>query len=132
MGGQRNFWRNAAIIGLIHLMILIGLVKWGDHAQKPLTTSIQWINASALGSLSAETLPEIIPEIIMQEIIIPEVTGVLNQEIPMLRHEATDPVEDQIVDLVEIRIKEMRITGVMEIILLLSNKVSGLGSFKNI
>ncbi|MGI9088566.1 MAG: TonB family protein [Chthoniobacterales bacterium] len=64
MPRNRSFWRHAVVIGALHLVLLIALVKSSGHKQKPLATTVLWMNQNAIApsnvpSLAAATLPEL-------------------------------------------------------------------------
>ena len=44
-----SFWRNVAIIGVAHVVVLAGLLRWSATANKPLTTDIVWMEGGAPG-----------------------------------------------------------------------------------
>ena len=57
-----RFWRNVTLIGLIHIAILAGLMRWSSHAKKPAASEILWMDAgAAVASLAVASPPEATP-----------------------------------------------------------------------
>lgn len=48
MPRERSFWRNVAIIGTVHLLVLSGLLRWSASAKKPLPRDVVWMEGGAL------------------------------------------------------------------------------------
>ncbi|MEO5720544.1 MAG: TonB family protein [Chthoniobacterales bacterium] len=61
MSRELRFWRNVILIGVVHLVLLIGLARWGG-AKKPPRKDIVWMAAAAGLSSSAEPTPEPVVE----------------------------------------------------------------------
>ena len=51
---RRNapFWRNLALVGIVHVAVLLGLSRWSGKAQKLSASEIVWIDAGAMTSIS--------------------------------------------------------------------------------
>ena len=47
MSKPPRFWRNVALIGLAHVALVAGLVRWNREAVKPVTPNVVWMNTSA-------------------------------------------------------------------------------------
>src|SRR3954462_12402650 len=69
MSREANFWRNVALIGLLHVALLAGLIRWSRTADKPARSDILWIEggtpadkASAPGPAVAPSVAAPIPE----------------------------------------------------------------------
>lgn len=47
---RRNlrFWRNVAVIGVVHGAVLFGLARWGGEAKKATAAEILWMDAGAM------------------------------------------------------------------------------------
>ncbi len=60
MPHDRSFWRNLAIIGVVHLIVLAGVLRWSASATKPAATDVVWMDAGA-APITAES-PEPIAE----------------------------------------------------------------------
>jgi len=62
-----SFWRNVAIIGLAHVAVLTGVLRWSASAKKPVATDILWMEGGvgevaplvSQVSLPAPTLPDV-------------------------------------------------------------------------
>ena len=54
-----SFWRNVAIIGVVHGAVLFGLARWGGETKKATAAEIFWMDAGALASAE---VPAAIPE----------------------------------------------------------------------
>jgi TonB family protein len=52
------FWRNAGVIALVHVFVLVGLARWSGSAKPPLRTEIAWMDASAM-SAAASVPPQV-------------------------------------------------------------------------
>lgn len=63
MSRDASFWRNVTVIGIAHVVVLLGLARWSGSATKPVPTDILWMDASA-GDVSATSvvLPENPPQ----------------------------------------------------------------------
>lgn len=48
MPGHGSFWRNVAVIGVGHLVMLAGLLRWSATATKPLAADIVWLEGGAV------------------------------------------------------------------------------------
>ena len=59
MTRDARFWRNVTIVGLVHVVVLLGLL-WRSHAPKSAPKDIVWMEGGAGGSkaAAAETAPE--------------------------------------------------------------------------
>ena len=44
MRRNASFWRNAAIIGVVHAVVLFGLARWSGSAKKPATPEVVWMS----------------------------------------------------------------------------------------
>jgi TonB family protein len=44
MPRDARFWRNATIIAIAHIAIVLALIRWNDEARKPKSQSIVWIS----------------------------------------------------------------------------------------
>ncbi|MGI9171912.1 MAG: TonB family protein [Chthoniobacterales bacterium] len=55
MRRNRSFWRNVAIIGALHLAVIIGLTRWGDRAQKRTPVNITWMDSAVAAAIPSET-----------------------------------------------------------------------------
>lgn len=55
MRRNRSFWRNVAIIGALHLAVVIGLTRWGDRAQKRAPVNITWMDSAVAAAIPSET-----------------------------------------------------------------------------
>lgn len=53
MPNDRSFWRNAAIIGVAHVIVLGGVARWSSQATKPLPRNIVWLDGGAAGLTSS-------------------------------------------------------------------------------
>src|ERR1700730_10899144 len=42
-----RFWRNLTLIGLAHVVVIIGLVRWSRQSEKTNAPSIVWMNGGA-------------------------------------------------------------------------------------
>ncbi|MEP6821296.1 MAG: energy transducer TonB [Chthoniobacterales bacterium] len=62
MPRETRFWRNVTLIGLAHVALLMGLVRWGGALKKPIKTNIVWMAAPAGGASAADPTPEPITE----------------------------------------------------------------------
>lgn len=61
MSKDARFWRNVIVIGLAHVAMIVGLVRW-SHASKPASTqSIVWMNGGAGNGGIATTARENTP-----------------------------------------------------------------------
>ncbi|MDQ6860516.1 MAG: TonB C-terminal domain-containing protein [Verrucomicrobiota bacterium] len=58
MSRDAKFWRNAAIVGLIHLIVLAGLARWSGSAGPPTIANVVWMDPSSV-SASATGAPEL-------------------------------------------------------------------------
>ncbi len=75
MSREASFWRRTAIIGIIHLAVLLGLAGWSGSAKKPHATDIIWMDGSAgltssgtpIPAAVAQETPETTPAPIMEE-----------------------------------------------------------------
>jgi TonB family protein len=47
MRSDRSFRRDVAIVGMAHLVVLAGLLHWSASANKPPSTDVVWMNATA-------------------------------------------------------------------------------------
>ena len=47
MPRDARFWRNVTIIGLAHIAILLGLIRWSREAKKPNPSDIVWMEGGA-------------------------------------------------------------------------------------
>ncbi len=56
MARELRFWRNVIAIGVAHVALLIGLVRWGNLKKSPPKLEVMWMAASAAGPGAA--LPE--------------------------------------------------------------------------
>jgi TonB family protein len=52
-----RFWRNVTLIGLAHVAVIIGLVRWSRGTQNVQTQSIVWLNGGAGDSAVAKSAP---------------------------------------------------------------------------
>src|SRR5438128_200498 len=43
MSNQRHFWRNVALIGLAHVVAVIGLIRWNASANNAKPQTIMWV-----------------------------------------------------------------------------------------
>ncbi len=60
MSRDASFWRNVTVIGIAHVVVLLGLARWSGSATKPVPTDILWMDASA-GDVSATSTPGAVP-----------------------------------------------------------------------
>ena len=65
MQGDRSFWRNVIIIGVVHVIVLGGLARWSSQATKSIPPNIVWLDGGAADLASsvataAET-PDMMP-----------------------------------------------------------------------
>jgi TonB family protein len=59
MPRNSSFWRNVAIIGVAHVVVLTGLLRWNATAKKPLSTDIVWMEGGAVaGAPSAASFAQ--------------------------------------------------------------------------
>jgi TonB family protein len=49
------FWRNLAIVGLVHVAVLVGLTRWSGGARKPLSTDVVWMDGGAFTPAALNT-----------------------------------------------------------------------------
>ena len=61
MPRDARFWRNAALVALAHLAVLLGLARAGKDPQTPNVPSVVWMN-SAASETAAATAPPPAPE----------------------------------------------------------------------
>jgi TonB family protein len=47
MSKDIRFWRNVILIGLAHVALFIGLIRWSRESDKEISPSIVWMNGSA-------------------------------------------------------------------------------------
>jgi TonB family protein len=72
MSGDASFWRNAAIIGILHLAALSALIRWNSAKQKATPPNILWMDGGAGLESAAATqvshtsapVPQIIPDLV--------------------------------------------------------------------
>src|SRR3954453_4870138 len=55
-----RFWRNVAMIGLAHVALVVGLIRWGSQANPAPSQSIVWMDAGA--GESGAVAPHLAPE----------------------------------------------------------------------
>src|SRR5215831_17782466 len=62
MSNKRLFWRIVALIGVVHVVAVVGLIRWNSTAEKANTQNIVWVNGDSgdAGSSSGDrrTPPE--------------------------------------------------------------------------
>jgi TonB family protein len=54
MARDGGFWRNAALIGVAHLVVLAAVARWSATAKKPEAADIVWIEGGAVGAPVSE------------------------------------------------------------------------------
>src|SRR5450432_1172538 len=83
MTRDARFWRNVTIIGLLHLLVLLGLLWW-SRTPKHAPNDVVWMEGGtgATGSESAAPAPAVTPELTKQEAT-PEVAPSLKSEIEL-------------------------------------------------
>ena len=54
MSKDARFWRNVVIIGLAHVAILVGLIRWSREPKSPGAQSVVWMNGGAGDGAPAE------------------------------------------------------------------------------
>ena len=61
MHTDRSFWRNVAIIGVVHAIVLGGLARWSSQATKAIPPTIVWMDggAAALAASAATSVKPI-------------------------------------------------------------------------
>jgi len=52
-----RFWRNVTLIGLAHVAVIVGLVRWSRETTNAQTQSIVWLNGGAGDSAGAKRAP---------------------------------------------------------------------------
>jgi TonB family protein len=57
MPRNARFWRNVTLIGLAHVAVIIGFVRWGRESENKNAPSIVWLNGGA-GDGAAEIKPK--------------------------------------------------------------------------
>jgi TonB family protein len=58
MARDARFWRNVTIIGLAHIAILLGLIRWSREAKKPNPSDIVWMEGGGdAGEVAASAKP---------------------------------------------------------------------------
>ncbi len=57
MPREGSFWRNVALIGAVHLVVLTGLLRWSANAKKRLPRDVVWMEGVA--AESAPVAPEV-------------------------------------------------------------------------
>lgn len=63
MTRQTAFWRNAAIVAVIHGIVLVGLVRWSSSAKTPPMASVVWMDsATAAVQEAPDSSPPADPE----------------------------------------------------------------------
>ncbi len=70
MSRDASFWRNAAIIGVLHIAVLSAVIRWNTEPQKAAPPNILWMDGGAgLESAAATQVshmsapePQVIPE----------------------------------------------------------------------
>src|SRR5205823_14547222 len=50
MSKQPRFWLNVALIGLAHVALITGLIRWNAASKNSASHSIVWINSSSGGA----------------------------------------------------------------------------------
>lgn len=62
MPGNARFWRNLALIGVVHAALITGLVRWGRETKDASRQSIMWLNGGAGDSGLAGVKPTPVPK----------------------------------------------------------------------
>jgi TonB family protein len=57
MSNQRHFWRNVALIALVHAIAIVGLVRWNSAAAKQNLPSVVWLSGDAADNQTAASGP---------------------------------------------------------------------------
>ncbi len=57
MSRDLRFWRNVILIGLAHVALLVGMIRWGGAMKKPLKTNVVWMAAPASVVAAPEPTP---------------------------------------------------------------------------
>ena len=52
------FWRNAIVIGIIHVVVLAGLARWSGNAKTPPVTNVVWMQPADLIAPQAAPVEE--------------------------------------------------------------------------
>src|SRR5438552_8359971 len=55
MSKQERFWRNVALIGIAHVALVAGLLRWNQATKNPTSQSVVWINSSTGGGPAPAT-----------------------------------------------------------------------------
>ena len=50
MSNGRHFWRNVALIGLAHVVAVIGLIRWSASAHNAKPQDIVWVTSDSEGA----------------------------------------------------------------------------------
>ena len=61
MARDARFWRNVAIIALLHIVLLVAFLRWNREPKKAITSNITWMNAGAADSGETEHKSNICP-----------------------------------------------------------------------
>jgi TonB family protein len=61
-----RFWRNVALIGLAHIALVVGLIRWSRETKPVTAQSVVWMNGgagdAAASPATAETPPAVLPK----------------------------------------------------------------------
>jgi TonB family protein len=92
MPRNARFWRNVTLIGLAHVAVIIGFVRWGRESENKNAQSIVWLNGGA-GDGAAEIKPKtVVASRPPKTSSPPPAPKLINKETKEPQHEAEQPV----------------------------------------